>query len=113
MKVNVRHRQKDIYIYNLLYVAALKTLSTHDGFILALIFTEDMIYIEALPVQFLCRVTKECFFFNNKLPTCYPKPFLSLPVVIHKERSFNLSCLFGVPGWLLCGSFLPTPACYG
>lgn len=52
MKVNVRHRQKDIYIYNLLYVAALKTLSTHGGFILALIFTEDMIYIEALPVQF-------------------------------------------------------------
>ena len=56
---------KNIYIYNLWYLAALETLNIHGGFILASIFPEDMIYTETLLVPFLCILSKECFIFNK------------------------------------------------
>ena len=52
-KANVRHRQKafpleNIYLYNLFYLAALKTLNTRGRVILAVSFLINITFLEAL-----------------------------------------------------------------
>ena len=55
---------KNIYVYNLWYLAVSKTLNTHDGVILTLGFAENVIFLEKLLFKlypFLCLLSKECF----------------------------------------------------
>ena len=54
IKTNVNHQQKaiffskNIYLYNLWYLAALKSLNIHGGVILTLKFPENIIFLEKL-----------------------------------------------------------------
>ena len=50
MKANIRHHQKKtiIWLYSLLYIAALQILNTRGGVILAMSFLDNINFLEAL-----------------------------------------------------------------
>ena len=90
---------KNICLYNLGYLAVLKTLNTHCGVILTLSFPENIISLEKLRFKLYpisLPTIKGMVYFKLKLTLSKTIEYLSLSLVTHKEEEFSLFHLFGV-----------------
>ena len=90
---------KNIYVYNLWYLAVSKTLNTHDGVILTLSFPDNVIFLEKLlfklyPISL--PTIKGMFCFKLKLTLSKTIEYLSVSLVTHKEGDFSLLRLLGL-----------------
>ena len=105
---------KNIYLYNLWYLAVLKTLYTHGGVILTLSFPGNIIFPEKLllklyPISLLA--IKGMVYFKSHLTLSKTTGYLLMSLVTHKEGDFFLLHLFVVLSSLF-SLFKLTMACY-
>ena len=82
---------KNNYLYNLWYLAVLKTLNTHGGFMLTLTFPDNIIFPEKLLLKLYSislPTIKEMVYFKSKLTLSKTIGYLLTPLVTHKEEDF-------------------------
>ena len=82
---------KNIYLYNLWYLAVLKTLNTHGGVILTLSFHGNIIFLEKLLFQLYptsLPIIKGMVSFKWKLMLSKTTEYLSMSFVTQKRISF-------------------------
>ena len=100
---------KNIYVYNLWYLAVSKTLNIHDGVILTLSFPANYYFLNCIP--FLCLLSKECFVLNENL-RC-PKPLNIYQCHLPSTRKETFLCSACLELFLARSSlFKLTMACY-
>ena len=82
---------KNIYLYNLWYLAVLKTLHTHGGVILTLSFPDNLIFLEKLLLKLYpisLPTIKEMVYFKSKLTLSKTIEYLLMSLVTYKEGDF-------------------------
>ena len=82
---------KNIYLYNLWYLAVLKTLNTHGGVILTLSFPDNIIFPEKLLLKLYpisLPTLKGMVYFKSKLTLSKTIEYLLMLLVTHKEGDF-------------------------
>ena len=82
---------KNIYLYNLWYLALLRTPNTHDEVILTLNFPDNIVFSEKLLLKLypisLPTIT-ETVYFKSKLTVSKTIEYLLMSLVTHKEGDF-------------------------
>ena len=88
---------KNIYLYNLWYLAVLKTLNTHGEVILTLSFPDNIIFLEKLLLKLYpisLPTIKGMVYFKSKLPLSEIIEYLLTSLVTQKEEDFSCyTCL--------------------
>ena len=82
---------KNNYLYNLWYLAVLKTLNTHGGVILTLRFPDNIIFPEKLLLKLYpisLSTVKGMVYFKSKLTSSKIIEYLLMSLVTHKEGDF-------------------------
>ena len=82
---------KNIYLYNLWYLAVLKTLNTHGEVILTLSFPDNIIFLEKLLLKLYpisLPTIKGMVYFKSKLTLSKIIEYLLMSFVTHKEGDF-------------------------
>ena len=82
---------KNIYLYNLWYLAVLKTLNTHGEVILTLSFPDNIIFLEKLLLKLhpiSLPTIKGMVYFKSKLTLSKIIEYLLMSFVTHKEGDF-------------------------
>ena len=82
---------KNNYLYNLWYLAVLKTLNTHGGVILTLRFPDNIIFPEKLLLKLYpisLSTIKGMVYFKSKLTSSKIIEYLLMSLVTHKEGDF-------------------------
>ena len=82
---------KNNYLYNLRYLAVLRTLNTHGGVILTLSFPDNIIFPEKLLLKLYpisLPTVKGMVYFKSKLTLPKINEYLLMSLVTHKEGDF-------------------------
>ena len=82
---------KNIYLYNLWYLAVLKTLNTHGEVILTLSFPDSIIFLEKLLLKLYpisLPTIKGMVYFKSRLTLSKTIKYLLMSSVTHNEGAF-------------------------